>query len=249
MLSIRGVVVWGLAAAAVGAEPGLEVISREALRGRDSYAELGLTGANKPNGLQYRLRAHVPANLPAYVPRTMEGLPLQLAEATPEGWLALYASRPEAPANPRYRAALFAGDGTRAWTLDLNRFLSRPRHLEIQDIRLRAGKLYFNEACQSYSAEAGRRCSALLRVDPRSGRVDWRSRNLVSNNVFIFAGPYIVAGYGFTDEPDFLYLVSPETGRVVATRPLDSAHDYLEERGGILHAVTTNTLYRLRIRR
>ena len=71
----------------------------------------------------------------------------------------------------------------------------------------------------------------------------------MSNNVFIFAGPYIVAGYGFTGEPDFLYLIAPETGHVAATRPLDTAHQHLEERGGVVYAVTTNSLYRLRIRR
>ena len=109
MISIRDLVVSGLTAAVVGALPGWEVISREALRGRDSYAALGLTGANKPNGLEYRLRAHVPDKLPGYVPRTSDGLPLQLAQVTPEGWLALYASRSDAPANPRYQAALLCG--------------------------------------------------------------------------------------------------------------------------------------------
>jgi len=239
------------AGAQTAAPPGLKVVSREPLRGRHSYAALGLTGANKPNGLQYRLRVDVPARLPASVPRELEGFPLQLAQATPEGWLALYVSSPDGPpnANSLYRAALFAADGRRRWALELNRFLSRPRNLEIQDLRLRSGKLYFNEACQSYSAEAGGRCSALVRVDPVRGTLDWRSRDLVSNNVFIFSGPYIVAGYGFTREPDFLHLVSPETGRVLATRRLDSAHSYLEERGGRIHAVTTHSVYRLRIRR
>lgn len=229
--------------------PGLEVVSREPLRGRSSYQALGLTGANKPNGLIYRLRAHVPAELPGGVPRVMDGLPLHLAQRAQGGWLALYASAPEGRANAGYRAALFGKRGELVWKVDLNRFLSRPRDLEIQDIRLQGGKLYFNEACQSYSAEAGGRCSALVRVDPVRGTLDWRSRNLVSNNVFIFHGPYIVAGYGFTREPDFLYLVSPETGRVVASRALDSAHSYLEARDGDVYAVTNGNLYRLRIRR
>jgi hypothetical protein len=241
-----------LAASAAHAQsPALRVVSSEALRGRDSFEALGLTGANKPNGLAYRLRLDVPADLPAYVPRTVNGHGLQLAQSTPEGWLGLYVTAPDGPANgnPIYHAALFGADGERRWGLDLNRFLSRRTHLEIQDIRLRAGKLYFNEACQSYSAEARGRCSALVRVDPVRGTLDWRSRNLVSNNVFIFSGPYLVAGYGFTREPDFLFLVSPETGRVLATRPLDSAHSYLEERDGIIHAVTTHQRYRLRIGR
>jgi hypothetical protein len=228
--------------------PALQVIAREPLRGRLSFAALGLTGVNKENGLEYRLRNGIPEKLPEYVPRYLEGLPIHLAQATPEGWLALYASSIDARSdrNQRYRAALFALDGRRKWALELNRFLSRPRNLEIQDIRLRAGKLYFNEACQSYSREAGGRCSALLRVDPRGARLEWRTRHRVSNNVFIFSGPYLVAGYGFTAEPDSLHLISPETGRVVASRALDTAHYYLEERAGILHVVTHNSHYRMR---
>jgi hypothetical protein len=225
----------------------LQVIAREPLRGRGSYVALGLTGVNKPNGLEYRLRNGIPEKLPEYVPRLLDGLPIHVADATPEGWLALYASNidPRSDANQRYRAALFAPDGRRRWALELNRFLSRPRNLEIQDIRLRAGKLYFNEACQSYSREAGGRCSALLRVDPRAARLEWRTRNLVSNNVFIFSGAYIVAGYGFTAEPDSLHLISPESGRVVASRALDTAHSYLEERAGVLHVVTHNNVYQI----
>ncbi len=61
----------------------------EPLNGR-GYAQLGLSGANKPNGMEYRLRQQVPSGRPAYVKAEMDGLQLFIANHTPEGWMAFY---------------------------------------------------------------------------------------------------------------------------------------------------------------
>ncbi|HEV2129595.1 MAG TPA: hypothetical protein VGR27_00745 [Longimicrobiaceae bacterium] len=220
--------------AGMGEEPEPDFASEE-------YRRLGLTGVNKPNGMEYRLRHSVPAATPTSLPRQVGGLELFIADPAPEGWLGVYREpleRMEAPANPRFRAILFAEDGERFWTLDLNRFLSRPDHLEIQDVRYQEGELYFNEACQSYSREASGRCSSLVRVDPRRQAVEWRTPPLASNNIFILHGPHVIAGYGFTAEPDSLFWIRRETGEIVARRRLDSAHAYLEVREGELVVVT-----------
>lgn len=248
--------VWGETGARVRNEPPaqsapiLAVVSREPLGGRTSYPSLGLSGANKANGLEHRFRESVPGNTPRYVRRDVAGMSLTIAEPTADGWLGFYRSDADGATsrNSRFHAALYRPDGSMVWNIELNPFLSRTTRLEIQDVRYRGGRLYFNEACQSYSREAGGRCSSLVRVDPVKRRVDWRSRTRVSNNIFIFSGPYIVAGYGFTAEPDSLFLVSPESGRVVASRVLDTAHRYLEERGGQLRVVTTGNLYTLQVR-
>ena len=222
----------------------------EPLNGR-GYAALGLTGANKPNGMEYRLRQTVPEPVPAFVAREMEGLQLFVADRTEEGWLAFYrgplGGAPDAQ-NVGYRAVLYRRDGGRGWETNLNRFLSRPDRLEIQDIRYADGRLYFNEACQSYSREAGGACSSLLRVNPAAGTVDWRTPPLTSNNVFLLHGPYVIAGYGFTAEPDALFLMDRATGRVLDRQTLDSAHAYLEIVGDELVVVTTNQVYVFAIR-
>ncbi len=135
----------------------LRLVKREPLRGR-SLDELGLSGGNKPNGPGERLRRGVPLETPAHVPRELDGLELFVADSTPEGWLAFYRGPLEmrpGSANAAFRAALFAADGGRAWEVDLGAHLSRPDHLEVQDLRYADGALYFNEACQSYSREAG----------------------------------------------------------------------------------------------
>lgn len=217
----------------------------EPLNGR-GYAQLGLSGANKPNGLEYRLRQEVPSRRPAYVRAELDGLQLFIADSTADGWMAFYrgplGGAPNS-GNVAYRAILYGTDGSRAWDTNLNRFLSRTDHLEVQDVRYANGRLYFNEACQSYSREAGGACSSLLAVDPVAGTVEWRTPPLTSNNVILLHGPYIVAGYGFTAEPDSLFLVDRATGRILDRQPLDSAAGYLEFLGNDLVVVTTNQVY------
>jgi hypothetical protein len=221
----------------------------EPLNGR-GYAQLGLSGTNKPNGLEYRLRQAVPSRRPAYVRAELDGLQLFIADSTADGWMAFYrgplGGAPNG-GNVAYRAVMYGADGSRAWDTNLNRFLSRTDHLEVQDVRYAGRRLYFNEACQSYAREAGGACSSLLAVDPVAGTVEWRTPPLTSNDVILLHGPYIVAGYGFTAEADSLFLVDRATGRILDHQPLDSAQSYLEMTGNELVVVTTNQVYRFAI--
>src|SRR5262249_37935968 len=105
----------------------------------------------------------------------------------------------------------------------LGELLSRPDHLEIQDIRLAGGVLYFNEACQSYAEEAEGRCSSLVAVDPVARKVLWRTPPLVSNSRFVVRGCYLVAVSGLPAEPDHVFLVSRGTGKVLQDVPVASA--------------------------
>jgi hypothetical protein len=44
------------------------------------------------------------------------------------------------------------------YSIELKGLMSLPKHLEVQDLRVVAGVLYFNQACQSYAKEAGGKC-------------------------------------------------------------------------------------------
>lgn len=203
-----------------------------------------LTGRNKMGGTALRFRRHVPPDTPSFVDRTHDDLPLFLADETDEGWLGFYKGNCGGLGEVcDYRAILFGPTGASRWTLDLNQFLTRNRFVEIQDIRLHDGALYFNEACATYADEADGQCSYLVRVDPEYREIDWRTPALTSNNIFIFADPYVVAGYGFTAEDDFLHLVEQRTGRIAARTELDSAHEYLEVQNGTLYVVTYRSVY------
>lgn len=240
----------GAGAGSAGAEPAPVVLPALVPQSSrplpDRFASLGLSGANKPNGLEYRLRQSVPDDTPSFVPRRNGSQVLWIADAVPEGWLALYRTPLDALPmweNGRFRAVLYDARGEVLWDVDLDRFFSRPDHLEVQDIRLEDGELYFNEACQTYARDAGFRCSALLRVDPREGTLVWRTEPLVSSDIFILHGPVLIAGYGFTAEPDSLFLITRKSGEVVDRVGLDSAHDYLEVNGDRLTVVTSSRVY------
>jgi hypothetical protein len=77
--------------------------------------------------------------------------------------------------------------------------------------------------------------------------VEWRTAPLVSNGIFLLSGPWVVAGYGFTAERDYLRLLDRSSGRILAQVLLDSAPDYMEMNGGLLHVTTTRYHYRFRL--
>lgn len=186
-----------------------------------------------------RLRSHVTGSLsadprrmsgrtwngeevPGFIPKTLGTLELFLLDAADSGYLAFYrepynlqSCQLSGEGNCAYEARHYDGAGHLKWRLPVNDLLSRADHLEVQDIRLSGGVLYFNEGCQSYSQEAEGRCSSLVAVDPVARKVLWRTPPLVSNSRFVVRGCYLVAGYGFTAEPDHVFLVSRGTGKVL----------------------------------
>lgn len=189
---------------------------------------------------ELRLRTHagtllakptwIGAPVPDYVARTSGEAELLILDDADGGHLALYrepygsgSCAAGGAANCGYEARFYDRRGQVAWALRLGDFLSREEHLEIQDIRLAAGVLYFNEACQSYSSGAGGDCSRLVAVDPRKRRVLWRTEPLVSNGRFRIRGCHVITGYGFTSEPDALFVVDRATGKVHQRLTVSSA--------------------------
>jgi hypothetical protein len=183
-----------------------------------------------------RLRSHTEGSLsrgsqrvwvgppvPGFVPLTDNTAELTLLDATPGGeFLAMYRDPYGASSctlddlnNCRFTVKLFGDCGELRWSVALNDFMSRQTYLEMQDVHLHDGTLYFNESCQSYSRKVKGRCSALVAVDPASNKLLWRSKHLVSNGRFLVHGDYIISGYGFTAEPDAVYLVRRDDGKVL----------------------------------
>lgn len=118
-------------------------------------------------------------------------------------------------ANCHYFVRLYDIEGAERWSVALHELLSAPTYLEVQDIRWEDGTLYFNEACQSYASGAKGQCSALVAYDPVAKEVRWRTRPLVSNGEFLIHGDYIVSGYGFTGERDYIHVVRRHDGKIM----------------------------------
>lgn len=193
-------------------------------------------------------RVWVGRDVPPFVPLTDGTRELFLLDQPPEGFVAFYrdpygasSCTLEGPGNCSFSVALFACSGKAIWRVTLDPLFSRNDHLEVQDMRYEGGVLYFNEGCQTYSREAQGKCSALVAVDPLAQKVLWRTRPLVSNNTFLVAGRYLITGYGFTAEPDALFLVRRSDGKVMGTTRLPSAHSTLAlAPDGVLSVSTYN---------
>jgi hypothetical protein len=59
----------------------------------------------------------------------------------------------------------------------------------------------------------------------------------------------IVAGYGFTRESDFLYLVERKTGDVIAKHALKTGPEYVLEKDGKIYVRAYDTDYVFEIRK
>jgi hypothetical protein len=169
---------------------------------------------------------------PAHVPLSIgHGVNLDLLDATKSGGLvAVYrenltdCSERGPWVNCSTTVKIFDKSQKEAFSLPLDGYLSRKDHLEVQDVRFvesaGGGTLYFNEACQTYSKDAGGKCSSLVAVDVASKKLLWRSEPLVSNNHFLVIGNYLVAAYGFTAEQGFIRVVRRSDGKVTSKQAL-----------------------------
>ena len=159
---------------------------------------------------------------------------LSLLDQAPDGFVGLYRDPYGASsctlsgtANCSFGVALFECSGKTRWLFLLDAFFSRKDHLEVQDLRYADGILYFNEACQSYSQAAQGQCSSLVAVEPLTKTLLWRTRPLVSNATFLVADRYLITGYGFTAEPDALFIVRRSDGKVMSRTAIPTAHNDL----------------------
>jgi hypothetical protein len=101
------------------------------------------------------------------------------------------------------------------------------------------GVLYVETAHLTYAEASYGRNGYVTAIDLKSRRILWRSPALVGNaNTFLVTKHYLVTGYGFTDEPDYLYLLDRATGKVVDRLLLPNAPERITWQVGHVHVHT-----------
>ena len=104
--------------------------------------------------------------------------------------------------------------------------------------------LYVSLAHRTYSREQPD--TAFLLALDLEGNVLWQSQTLVCNAMnFLIMEDTIVCGYGFTDEPDFIYTLDKNTGSVVDKIPIRSGPHYFVLTDNVIRLATYNTDYTL----
>lgn len=104
--------------------------------------------------------------------------------------------------------------------------------------------LYVSHAHSTYAKSSMGLNAYITAIDIESGKLLWRTKPLVSNSInFEIVGDTIITGYGFTDEPDYLYLLDKKTGEIYKQVKLKSGPSYMVLKGNQLHVRTYNTDY------
>ena len=99
--------------------------------------------------------------------------------------------------------------------------------------------LYVATGHSTYAKSSGGKNAFVSAIDLRSGELLWQSAPLVSNaGNFIVVGAWIVCGYGFTAEPDALFVLDRATGKTVARAPLSTGPTNLVLKDGTLYVRT-----------
>ncbi len=151
------------------------------------------------------------------------------------GWtLAVYGS----PTAGRYLLASGDADSRRAF--DFASFLNAPgaRPGEttgwLQDLLwgvVAGSRLYVSHAHLTYAASTGGMNGYVTAVDFETGDILWRSRPLVANaRTFEVVDDALVAGYGFTAEPDALFVIDRYTGEVLSEAQVRTAPTWILRR-------------------
>lgn len=125
--------------------------------------------------------------------------------------------------------------------------------LYIVSFKKSLGDDYGNWAClddgilfvgQYYNGYASADTCYIMAVELDTGDLLWRSEDQTFNSRnFIVEEDVIICGYGFTEEPDYIYQLDKMTGEVISLTPVKTAADCLVKKDGRLYVHTYNTDY------
>lgn len=180
---------------------------------------------------------------PAWAPRRYAGDPLQDVIRKGDKIYLLYG--PDGSTN-RYVGVGHRSARSLFYVLDFKRFLRPPNGGEPEGVLwahegvvVSDAALYVSNGHFTYASATRGRTAYITAIDPVARKTIWRSPALVANaRTFVVTDDYIVSGYGFTREPDFLYLLDRRTGRVLDRLPVPSAPEVIRLRGDRLEVRT-----------
>jgi serine/threonine protein kinase len=110
--------------------------------------------------------------------------------------------------------------------------------------------LYVSHGHNTYARSSKGRTGYVTAINIKDNRALWSSPALISNSRnFEIIDDYLITGYGFTEEPDFLYVLRRKTGDVTQKITLKSGPDYIIRKNDNIFVRTYDTDYIFRIKR
>ncbi len=115
---------------------------------------------------------------------------------------------------------------------------------------VRESVLYVSHSHKTFAGSSRGMNAYITAIDLNTRRLLWRSDPLVSNAAnFIVVGNTIISGYGFSAEPDYLYLLDTSNGRQIERLALRTGPQYIISKDDQLFVRTYNTNYVFRVMR
>lgn len=149
--------------------------------------------------------------------------------------------------------ALYGSDRHLERIFDFGSFLTPPSYVEEDRAHVRGrvawaervgDVLYVATSHPTYAKSSHGSNAFLTAVDAKRGTLIWQSEPLVSNATnFVVWNGFVLTGYGFTSEPDFVFALDARTGETRRKVPVKSGPTYLIRKGELLHVRTYDTDY------
>lgn len=189
-------------------------------------------------------------NLPGFIPERFRGQILVKAIPCKETILLIYGAD---FGENRYLVAVDASSGEYRYGFDFINYAYSPEYLRkdkafvyqrmywafIED-----DILYVSHAHSTYARSSRGLNAYITAIDSKTANRLWRSRPLVANaENFEIIGHTIITGYGFTNEPDYLYLLDKRTGEVYQQFKLKAGPELILIKDKQLYVRTYNTDY------
>lgn len=144
-----------------------------------------------------------------------------------------------------------------AYGFDFGKYLLAPggskvdRLVVIQAIDwvvVREHVLYISHSHKTYADSSRGLNGYITAIDLNTRGLLWRSAPLVSNAAnFVVIGNTVISGYGFSAEPDYLYLLDSSNGKQVGRIALRTGPRYIIHKDDLVYVRTYNTDYQFRI--
>lgn len=193
------------------------------------------------------------ARVPRDAPPAVDGEPIVGTVSQPGRTFVLYGPQSEA----RYVLA-FGQRDSYLYGFDFKNYVWPPNIMrgerefvyeEIVWARETNGVLYVENAHSTYARSSYGQNAYVTAFDLETKNRLWRSKALVANAYnFLVTPRYLVTGYGFTAEPDFLYLLDRRTGKVVERLALPSAPERITRQGKLLKVRTYDRVLTVRLK-
>lgn len=158
----------------------------------------------------------------------------------------------------RYLVVMNSQIDSVAYCLDFENYRSNNNYIEedksyvnqsIQWAQIEDGILYIQHNHRTYASSSNNENGYITAIDLKTNEVIWRTKPLVANaHNFLVNEEFIVCGYGFTGEKDYLVTLDKKTGAVIEKYLLKTGPEYIIFKDGQYYVRTYDTNYVFEIR-